>query len=248
MKNGELILLISEKNSYLTEVKREKFHTKDGIFDLNELRKKRFGDEIRTHMNKKFTVVKPSIVDILERRAERLPQIIMPKDAALIISHTGIGPGSLVVDAGSGSAFLAIFLANYVKPGRVVTYEKNRGIAKVARANIRSSGLKNIKLNCKDIRKGIVERNVDLVTLDMKDAEKVVRHAYRALKPGGWLAVYSPYIEQVKAVVKEIKKKSFCELKTVENIVRVWEVRKHTLPERSGILHTGWITFARKVK
>ncbi|HKZ41519.1 MAG TPA: tRNA methyltransferase, partial [Candidatus Hodarchaeales archaeon] len=94
---------------------------------------------------------------------------------------------------------------------------------------------------------GISERNVDAVFLDMKYAEMVVKSAYGALRPGGWLVVYSPYIEQVKAVRAAMERKDFSKPKTVENIVREWDVRSHTLPARSGIMHTGFLTFARKI-
>jgi tRNA (adenine57-N1/adenine58-N1)-methyltransferase len=248
LKEGELVLLVSEDDSYLTEVSNRILNIQSGEIDLKKLEKKKFGDKIKTHKGKEFFVVKPNIKDILDRKVSRLPQIIMPKDVALILAYTGIDPGSLVVDAGCGSGFLAIFLANYIR-GKVVTYEIEKRFAKVAKKNIKISGLeKFIHFKQKDIRKGIDEKNVDLVTLDMKNSERVVGNAYKVLKPGGWLVVYSPYIEQVKAVVEEIKKKGFSEVKTVENIVRGWQVREHTLPERSGILHTGFISFARKVK
>jgi tRNA (adenine57-N1/adenine58-N1)-methyltransferase len=247
LKEGELVLLLSKESSYLTEVKKSKLHTQDGIFDLNELKRKKFGEKIKTHLKKEFSIVKPNIADILEKKAKRLPQIIMPKDIGLILAYTGIEPGSLVVDAGTGSGFLAIFLANYIKPGKVVTYEIDKKFIKVAKENIKSSGLKNIKLKQKDITKGIDEKNVDLVTLDMKNAEKVVKYAYKALKPGGYLVIYSPHIEQVISVSKEIEKKDFCDLKTVENIVREWQIEKITRPKTTGIMHTGFLTFARKV-
>lgn len=247
MKKNELVLLLSKESSYLVNVKKKKFHTKDGIFNLEELFKKRFGDKIKTHLGKEFLIFKPNITDILEK-IERLPQIIMPKDLGLILAYTGIGPGSLIVDAGTGSGFLCLFLASYVYPRKVVTYENNKKFAKVAKKNIKFSGLKNIKLKQKDITKGIDEKNVDLITLDMKDAEKVVEHAYKALKPGGWLVVYSPYIEQVSLVVKKMEEKGFFSIKTVENIVREWQVEKYTRPKTLGLLHTGWLTFGRKEK
>jgi len=248
MKIGELVLLISSKHSYLFEIGKGEMHTEDGVFYSKDLLKKKFGDMIKTNIDKEFSIAKPNIVDILGK-SKRLPQIIMPKDTALILAYTGVQSGSLVVDAGTGSGFLAIFIGNYIKPGKVVTYEKDKSFAKIAKENIRNSGLsKFIQLKQKDISKGITEKDVDLITLDMKGSEKIVKHAYKVLKPGGWLVVYSPYIEQVKEVVKEIEKKNFSELKTVENIVREWQVREHTLPMRSGITHTGFLTFARKVK
>ena len=80
----------------------------------------------------------------------------------------------------------------------------------------------------------------------MKGSEKVVKMSFDALKTDGWLVVYSPYIEQVISVREEIEKLNFKEIKTVENIVREWRVGRHTLPEVSGLMHTGWLTFARK--
>jgi len=189
---------------------------------------------------------KETLLDRL-KKLKRLPQIVTPKDASLILGYTGISPASLVIDAGSGSGFLSIFLAYYCREGKVITYEKRSDFAKVVRENVKLSGLKNIVVKEKDILEGIEEKNVDLITLDMKGAEKVVKNAFQILKPGGWLVVYSPYIEQVILVRNEIERLDFNQIKTVENIVREWRVGRHTLPEVSGVMHTGWLTFARKI-
>jgi tRNA (adenine57-N1/adenine58-N1)-methyltransferase len=202
---------------------------------------------LEENLEKEFTIVKPNVQDILEKIGKRLPQIIAPKDLGIILAYTGIEKDSLIVDAGTGSGYAAIFFANYVTNGKVVTYEIDRRFTKTAKENIKLSGLKNIKLKQKDITKGIDEKNVDLVNLDMKNAEKVVEHAYKALKPGGWLVVYSPNVEQVIKVQRKIKKLNFCEVKTIENIVREWKVEKYTRPKTLGITHTGFLTFARKV-
>jgi len=247
LKNGELVLLLSEKNSFLVEVGSGKLHTQDGIVDLKTLVKKKIGDEIKSHLGRKFKIVKPNLLDVLNKRMKRLPQIIMTKDAAAIIANTGVMPRSLVVDAGTGSGFLAIFLANYLPVGKIVTYEKNKKFAKVANENIKKSRLPNIKLKQKDITKGIDEKNVDLITLDMNHPEQVIKHAHRALAAGGWVVVYSPFIEQVAAVVKELKKKNFRSIKIIENIVREWQVEKASRPKTVGLMHTGFLTFARKI-
>jgi tRNA (adenine57-N1/adenine58-N1)-methyltransferase len=247
LKRGELILLLSRNSSYLIEARKGKLHTKDGIFNLDEILKKNFGDKIKTHLKKEFMMVKPNLADILER-AKRGPQIIMPKDAALILAYTGISQGSFVVDVGTGSSFLVIFLANYIKPGKVVTYEKDKKMVRIAEENIRLSGLSRfVEIKNKDATKGIAEKNVDLVTVDVQNPEKVVKQAYKALKPGGWLAVYSPTIEEVIAVTKKIRELNFSYIKTVENIVREWQTERTTRPKTMGIMHTGFLTFARKV-
>lgn len=248
MKEKELVLLLSKDSSFVVEVKKGTLHTKDGIIDLNNLKRKKFGDKIKTHLGKEFKIVKPTINDILEKKLKRLPQIIMPKDIALILAYTGVSSGSLLVDAGTGSGFLSIFLASYIKPKKIVTYENDRRFVKIAKENIKNSGLSNsVRLKQKDITKGIDEKNVDLVTLDMKNSEKVVKYAYAALRLGGYLVVYSPYIEQVISVVREIERKGFSNIKTVENIVREWQVEKFARPKTVGLMHTGFLTFARKV-
>jgi tRNA (adenine57-N1/adenine58-N1)-methyltransferase len=248
MKTEELVLLFSKNESYLVEVSNRDFHTRSGVIKLKELRKKKHGDKIKTHLGKEFVLVKPNILDILEKKLKRLPQIIMPKDIGMIIAYAGVRPGDLVVDAGTGSGYLAILLANYVRPGKVVTYENERRFYKIAKENIKLSGLsKFVKIKKKDVTRRIDEKNVDLVTLDMKDAKKVVKHASNALRVGGWLVVYSPYIEQVKEVVNEMKRRKFAEIKIVENIVREWQVEKNVRPKTVGLMHTGFLTFARKL-
>jgi tRNA (adenine57-N1/adenine58-N1)-methyltransferase len=183
---------------------------------------------------------------LLEKKAKRLPQIIMPQDAAMILAYTGISPKSLIVDAGAGSGFLSIFLAYYCPLGRVVSYEINEKFAQLVKENAKLVGVKNLTIKNRDILEGIDEKNVDLVTLDMKDAEKNVENVYNALKTGGWLAVYSPYIEQVKLVCGKIEALPFVEVSTVECIKREWQVSDFTRPKTLGLLHTGWLTFARK--
>lgn len=240
-------LLISEDESYLVEISDKKFHTKSGVIDLGKI-EGRVGKKIKTHLGKEFSVIEPNFKDFLGRKAKRLAQIIMSKDAALILAYTGICQGSFVIDIGTGSGFLAMFLANYIKPGKVVTYENDKKSLKVASENIRLSGLSEfIKIKNKDAMKGISEKNADLVTVDIQHPEGVIEHAYKSLKVGGHLAVYSPTIEEVIAAAKEMRKLNFSYIKTVENIVREWQTERTTRPKTMGLMHTGFMTFARKM-
>lgn len=246
MKKKELVLLLGKKN-FLVKVGKGEVHTEFGVIDTSKMRKK-FGTRVKSHTGEEFVVVEPTLLDLLEKGAKRLPQIVTPKDASLILAYTGIKTDSLVVDAGSGSGFLSMFLAHYCKDGEVVTYERNRKFAKVAEENAKLLGLNNLTLKRKDILKGISERDVDLITLDMKDAEKMVGKAHKALKTGGWLVVFSPYIEQAKRVTKELKKFNFTSIKTIENVTREWQVSNFTRPKTTGIMHTTFLTFTRKGK
>ncbi|MEM4648010.1 MAG: tRNA (adenine-N1)-methyltransferase [Candidatus Pacearchaeota archaeon] len=247
IKEKNLVLLLGKTKCFLIRVEKGKrLNTDEGLIDINEIIGKKYGDIIKTHKNISFVLVKPSIIDFLNKKARMMPQAIRPKDSALILAFTGLKDDAHIVEGGLGSGWLTLFLASYCQKGKIYSYEIRKDFLNNAKNNILESGLKNIVIKNKDITKGIDEKNVDAVILDMKNAEKVVKHAYKALKFGGWLIVFSPYIEQVKAINEEIKKYSFTQVFTVENILRYWDVREHTLPKRQGLLHTGFLTFARK--
>jgi len=181
------------------------------------------------------------------KKLERSPQIVTPKDASLILAYSGVPPDARIVDAGSGSGFLSIFLAWYCPKGKVITYEKREDFFKVAKRNIKISGLKNIEAKNKDILEGIEEDGLDLVTLDMKGCEMVIPLAFKKLKKGGCIVVYSPYVEQVIGVIDAMKRCGLKDVFCVENIVREWQSEYgFTRPKSQGLMHTGWLVFGKK--
>ncbi|MFH1473602.1 MAG: methyltransferase domain-containing protein [Candidatus Aenigmatarchaeota archaeon] len=186
-----------------------------------------------------------TITDFLNK-AKRGPQVITPKDLGMIVSITGCAPGWKLVDAGTGSGFLSIFLGNL--GCKVFTYEKNESFYDLAKGNIENSGIKTIKIRNADITKGIKEKNVDMITLDMKEAEKVVKHAFNSLKSGGWLVIYSLHIEQIQKVWKELRKYEFGKVRILENLEREWQIEglTFTRPKTHMLAHTGFLTFTRK--
>ena len=211
------------------------------------LTSEKLGKSIRVG-KEEYVVVEATVLDLL-RAVKRLPQVVLPKDAAIIVAYTGLSPGWRVLDAGTGSAFLAIFLANLVKPGKVISYEVREDFAKNAREQVKKLGIKNLRIINKDVLKARIKGKFDLITLDMKNSELAVKKLYPNLKRGRYFAIYSPHIEQVKRVREVLEKLRFVEIKTIENLVREWKVtRDYTHPVPSGILHTGFITIARKWK
>lgn len=246
IRRDQYILLLGHK-SYVVSCKN-RFDCEFGGMDLNKLVGKSFGTKIKIG-KANFTVVKPTITDLMFRLAKRAPQVVLPKDASTILAVTGVGRDAVVVDAGTGSGFLAMFLANYV--GKVYTYEIKKEFYKLSSKNIANSGLNNIVNKNADISKGIKEKDVDLIMLDLEKAERIVRLAWAALKPGGWLAVYCLHIEAVQAVCKELKRRHFSDPIILENIQRNWQMqvgnRTWTRPKTAMLGHTGFLVFARKI-
>jgi tRNA (adenine57-N1/adenine58-N1)-methyltransferase len=182
-------------------------------------------------------------------KLQRGPQIITLKDAGIISAFTGISSGDLVVDAGSGSGFLAIYMGNLVRPeGKVISYERRRDFARLAKSNVLKAGLeKYVEIKNRDIYRGIAEKNVDVITLDLPEPWHAVRHAKKALKDGGFLVSYVPTVEQVRQFVERCWKTGLKHEKTVECTVREMVLHERgTRPQIKGLMHTGYITFIRK--
>jgi len=162
---------------------------------------------------------------------------------------SGIGPGSKVVEAGTGSGALTTAIGFYVKPsGHVYSYEIRQEFIDTALKNLqRAAVLDYVEVKKKDITQGIEEKNVDAVILDMATPWLVVPHAYDALKGSGTLVSFSPTIDQVVKTVEALKEQSFVDIETVECLMRGMQTEKgKARPETMMTGHTGYITFARK--
>ncbi|MBD3263247.1 methyltransferase domain-containing protein [Candidatus Woesearchaeota archaeon] len=183
------------------------------------------------------------------RKAKRGPQVILPKDAAIIAAYTSLESGNKVVDAGTGSGWLAAYLAKIVAPkGELITYEHRPEFAKLAKKNFKRFGIKNIKLKEKDIYKGICEKNLDLITLDLQKPWKVISHAEKALKENSYVVVYSPQITQALEFVNALEDSKLKFEKTIEILERKWKIKgKVARPEHRMLGHTGFLTFVRKL-
>jgi len=239
------MLLLGPRNYLIDAVGA--VETKFGRLELGKLAGKQWGTKLKAGKHE-FTAVKPTFLDFLSRKARRGPAVVLPKDAAAIVAHTGAGKGWKVVDAGSGSGWLSLFLANLGCD--VTSYEVRKDFHEIAKSNVKDSGLK-VKLKNRDVTKGISEKQVDLVTLDMKNPEKAIAHAHRALRPGGWLAVFSMHVEQVAQVVKAVHKGGWTSPRTIELLERGWQVeifgkKSFSRPRTHMLAHTGFLTFARK--
>jgi len=224
------------------------FHTHKGYVKLHDLVGKDFGMNIQSSLGAQFVVLRPSLTDFI-MKSSRSTQITYPKDAALIVMLSGIGPGSHVAESGTGTGALTTALAHYVKPdGKVYTYELREEFQKNAEKNLKRSGLLNyVELKKGDVTTGIEERNLDAVVLDLATPWLVVPHAYEALKPSGILVSFSPTIDQVVKATEALRDNNFILVETIECIMRAMQVeRGKTRPQTLMTGHTGYITHARK--
>ena len=248
-EGSDVFLYLDRRRTYLVKVEAEKsFHTHKGYIQLGDLIGKEYGTRIASSMDIEFVALKPNIRDYIFK-TKRRTQISYPKDISLIIMYSGIGSGSRVVEAGTGTGALTSAIAHYIKPaGRVYTYELRQEFAKNAQKNLERAGLLDyVELKDGDITEGIEEKDLDAVILDMATPWLVVPHAYTALKGSGVLVSFSPTIDQVVNVVEALTDYGFVCVETVETLIRFMQVvRGKTRPQTVMTGHTGYLTFARK--
>jgi len=250
VKKDETVVLIddNQKKYFINTGGKVDKYKGIGVFNPNDLVGGKIGTQIKIK-DKEFWVLRPSVMDKLQG-LKRNAQIILPRDSAHIISNCSIETGHTVLEAGIGSGSLTIALANAVAPeGQIISYDLREEFIEHAVKNLKQSGLDQyVKTKTKDVTKGIGEKNLDAIILDIPNPWDAIKHAYKALKVGGYLCTYSPLISQVEKTVDEIHKLGFIEIKTYENIQREMIVSKHgTRPSFSMLGHTGYLTFARKI-
>jgi tRNA (adenine57-N1/adenine58-N1)-methyltransferase len=198
------------------------FHTHKGIVKFDDLIGKDYGTIVRSTLGVEFVALKPLLRDYIMKSA-RQTQINYPKDIALIVMFSGVGPGSRVVEAGTGTGALTMSIAFYVKPnGRVYSYEFREEFIETAKKNLARADLTDfVELKHKDITTGIDETDVDSVILDLAIP---------------WLVV-----------AESLKECGFVDVETIECLVRGMQVeRGKTRPQTLMTAHTGYVTFARK--
>lgn len=216
-------------------------HTEDGIIKESDIRNR--SPKIKSSIKKELVKFEAKFQDQLKELRPG-PATVNAKDAGTIIAQTGINSKSKIVDAGSGSGFLAAYLANITN--NVTTYEKNTEHYKLAKSNLKKLSPK-VKIKNKDVSEGIDETDLDLITLDLSNPEEILSHATKSLNSGAYLACYLPNITQVQSLIQASKKHNLILEKVLETIEREWTIQDRICRPKHQILgHTAFLVFFRK--
>ncbi|WP_418771486.1 methyltransferase domain-containing protein [Halobacterium yunchengense] len=238
-----MILLVRGDREFLVEP-GEEVHTDLGVVEVPDAVEP--GDTVESHIGEPFTIRElrgPDLFNHLERTGAPM----MPKDVGLVVGHTGACAGDRVLDAGTGTGVLAAYLGRL--GADVVTYECDPEFADVARENMRLAGV----ADAVDVRTGDVTDHVDdlsgfdVVTLDTENAPAVVERVDDVLLAGGYVAVYSPFVENARAAHRAAEDAGLSGVETLETIQREMDLdERGSRPSTAGVGHTGYLLFARK--
>ncbi|HON82321.1 MAG TPA: methyltransferase domain-containing protein [Methanoregulaceae archaeon] len=237
---GKRVLLVGEGRTFFVRSGTGMFSTDRGVIDLDAVGMASAGDTIESHTGHLFRVLIPRAPDYFEH-AKRTGAPMLPRDIGLVIALTGMNRNDVVLDAGTGSGISAIFFGGVAK--KVVTYETREDFARVAAENIREAGLANVEVIPGDVL--AAEDLFDIVHYDMTIGPEHVRHAHSLLRPGGYLACYTPFIEHL-CIVLETAEGLFSSVRAVECIEREMTRSKRGTRPSTRVGHSGYLTIARK--
>ena len=238
-------LFVHEDREYLLSP-GERLETDLGILDVPADVSP--GEVIETHLGTEFRARKLRGPDLFHH-LERTGAPMMPRDVGLVVGHTGVGSDDRVLDAGTGTGVLAAYLGRL--GADVVTYEQTAEFADVARENMATAGVADrvdVRTGdiCEDIDELADSGGFDVLTLDTEDAPAVVERAPDLLVSGGFVAVYSPFVEATREVVETAREVGLADVEALETIQREMDIDdRGSRPSTAGVGHTGYLTFGR---
>jgi tRNA (adenine57-N1/adenine58-N1)-methyltransferase len=259
-----VILLVHGDREYLRAPGGE-LHTDLGVVDIPD--DVAAGDVLESHIGESFVVREPRGPDLFNH-FERTGAPMMPRDVGLIVGHTGACADDRVLDAGTGTGVLSAYLGRM--GADVVTYERDPDFAEVARENMDLAGVADrvdvrtgdVTDHLDDLSKSAADagdeddddatgstddgQGFDLLTLDTQNAPAVVARAPDLLVSGGYVAVYSPFVENSRKSVEAAREAGLVAVETLETIQREMDFGdRGSRPSTAGVGHTGYLTFAR---
>ena len=177
--------------------------------------------------------------------AERGPQVILPHDASVMVSFSGITNGSRVIESGVGSGILSAFILWEIgEEGLLKSIDISSDNIQIARKNLEKFGIDHgHEYIAGDIRNFDDGDRYDAVFLDIPDPWNAMKACSRLLKKGGTLVTYSPNFNQVEKAVVSMEESSIFHHVSMELTRRNLIVRKDaTRPDSKGVGHTGFIS------
>lgn len=247
--SGQLIILISPKGKRYTHklAPGAEVHTQDGVISLDEAAEAGFGGFVRTHLGKPYLILKPTVYDLI-KGVKRQTQIMYPKEIGYVLLKLGIGPGSTVIESGTGSAGLTLALAWFVgDTGKVYTYERREDFFKLAMKNLDRVGLLHrVEQVNQDIAEGFKHTGADALFLDVREPWLYLEHIPQAVLPGAMCGFLLPTANQVSDLLRGLDAGPFVETEVLEILVRRYKpVADRLRPDDRMVGHTGYLIFSR---
>ncbi len=249
--SGDLIQLVSPSNKvYIFRlIPGGQLQTHRGVLNHDDLVGLPWGSQVFSHKGSAYYLLQPSIASLVQE-TRRNTQIMYPKDIGFLLVVMGIGPGTHVIEAGTGSGALTSALAWAVgDEGHVTSYESREDMQNLARKNLERLGLEaRVTLKLKDIGEGFDETGVDALFLDLTNPYDYISQVRLALKPGGTFGCLLPTTNQVARILPELHAQDFAFIDICELLLRYYKpIPQRLRPTDRMVAHTGYLVFGRPI-
>ena len=128
-------------------------HTEFGVVKEEEIKSKKIAN---SNKDNEFLIIEASFQDNLEKM-KRGPQTMSPKDIGEIITRTGMNKNSKVLEIGSGSGALTMYMARIAK--EIISYDIREDHTKIVKRNLKDFEIENVKLITQDASTEIEEND-----------------------------------------------------------------------------------------
>ncbi|KAL0236103.1 hypothetical protein GEMRC1_002685 [Eukaryota sp. GEM-RC1] len=210
-----VVLFLSRGQMYPLTISPGHFiQTVRGLFRHDDMIGREYGTLISNASKKQyFARVLQMSPELWTLTLSHRTQIMYTPDISIIIDRLNLLPGSVAVEAGTGSGSLTHSLARAVAPsGRVFTYEFHEGRAAQALQEFQDHGLSDIVFSGhRDvIENGFLLDNhlsvgqADALFLDVPSPWLCINHVHEVLRDHGIFCSFSPSMEQVQRTVSAL--------------------------------------------
>lgn len=248
---GDLAQLVglSHKNFIIRLTPGDRLQTHRGILYHDDLIGIPWGSHVTSHLGSSFFLLQPALSDLI-KETKRTTQIIYPKDIGFTLITMGIGPGSQVIEAGTGSGAMTTALAYAVgSQGHVTTYEVRQEMQQLAQKNLSRLGLQDrVTFVLRDIGEGFSEQGVEALFMDIPHPEHYMSQVRTSLMPGGFFGCIVPTVNQISRLLYALEREDFAFIEVCEIMLRYYKpIAERLRPTDRMVAHTGYLVFARPI-
>lgn len=249
VRTGDLVLLVgSDRKTAIVRMQPgHEYQTHHGVLNHDAIIGHPWGNTVETHKGYSYMVLSPSL-DELVRNIRRATQIIYPKDIGYMLMKMNIGPGTRILESGTGSGGLTLALARMVQPdGHVYSYESRPEIQAIAEKNLARVGLEPfVTFRVRDAEEGFDETGLDAAILDVREPWLYLDQVHQALRGGGFFCSLVPTVNQVGVLLRHLEMRPFGFTEVEELLLRPYKaVPERLRPFDRMVAHTGYLIFSR---
>ena len=253
--DNQLVVIKTPKNKYLSVIEKDKeFITNEGKFQFSDIQK--IPSIITTSTGIDFQIYSPTYKEFV-LLMKRGPQIIYPKDVGQIIVESNINNASKVLEIGSGSGALTLYMYSLLKnSGKLYSLDSSkinqrRASKTISRflstysqdlVDVNFINEKLINFNLKSL-----DEDIDTIITDVPEPwEFFINNKIE--NNLSWVS-YLPSISQIMKINNTLIENNFQDIEVKEVILRDWIVNQKVVrPTNKLVSHTGFLISAKFVK